>query len=77
PQYVYVGGRRIFADNAKFSDRLGNKINGIEPGNDGNPVAQSMIDKNAFELGKFMLVECSEAGMHSQVQRAIRRNQWV
>ena len=36
-----------------------------------------MIDKNAFELGKFKLVESSEAGMLSQVQRAIRRNQWV
>ncbi|HHQ2628122.1 TPA: choline ABC transporter substrate-binding protein [Pseudomonas aeruginosa] len=77
PQYVYDGGLRSFADIAKFSDKLGNKIYGIEPGNDGNRVAQSMIDKNAFELGEFKLVESSEAGMLSQVQRAIRRNQWV
>ncbi|WP_252720626.1 glycine betaine ABC transporter substrate-binding protein, partial [Acinetobacter baumannii] len=62
PQYVYDGGLRSFADIAKFSDKLGNKIYGIEPGNDGNRVAQSMIDKNAFELGKFKLVESSEAG---------------
>ena len=54
PQYVYDGGLRSFADIAKFSDKLGNKIYGIEPGNDGNRVAQSMIDKNAFELGKFV-----------------------
>ncbi|OYT95148.1 MAG: glycine/betaine ABC transporter substrate-binding protein, partial [Pseudomonas sp. PGPPP3] len=47
----------------------------IEPGNDGNRLIQNMIDKNAFGLGKFKVVESSEAGMLSQVQRAERREQ--
>ncbi|MCY1428387.1 choline ABC transporter, periplasmic binding protein [compost metagenome] len=77
PQHVYDAGLKSFADIHKFADKLGNKIYGIEPGNDGNRLVQSMIDKNAFDLGKFKLVESSEAGMLSQVQRADRRDQWV
>ncbi|MNZ67126.1 Glycine betaine/carnitine transport binding protein GbuC precursor [compost metagenome] len=77
PQHVYDAGLKNFADITKFADKLGNKIYGIEPGNDGNRLVQSMIDKNAFDLGKFKLVESSEAGMLSQVERAERREQWV
>lgn len=36
-----------------------------------------MIDKNAFDLKDFSLVESSEAGMVSQVDRAVRRHQWI
>ncbi|MBO3275981.1 choline ABC transporter substrate-binding protein [Pseudomonas schmalbachii] len=77
PQHVYDAGLKSFADITKFADKLGSKIYGIEPGNDGNRLVQSMIDKNAFDLGKFKLVESSEAGMLSQVERAQRREQWV
>lgn len=68
PQHVYGGGLRSFADIMKFSDELGGKTYGIEPGDDGNRIAQSMIDKSAFKLGKFKLVGSNEAGMLSQVQ---------
>ncbi|CDF81487.1 choline ABC transporter substrate-binding protein [Pseudomonas sp. QL9] len=77
PDYVYNAGLKSFADISKFSDKLEGKLYGIEPGNDGNRLVQGMIDKNQFNLGKFKLVESSEAGMLSQVQRATRRNQWV
>ncbi|TWI56507.1 glycine betaine/proline transport system substrate-binding protein [Pseudomonas duriflava] len=77
PQYVYDAGVKTFADIAKNADKFNNRIYGIEPGNDGNRLIQSMIDKDAFGLGKFKMVESSEAGMLSQVQRAERRNQWV
>jgi glycine betaine/proline transport system substrate-binding protein len=77
PQYVYDAGVKSFADIAKNADKFDGKIYGIEPGNDGNRLIQGMIDKNAFELGKFKLVESSEAGMLSQIQRAERRQQWV
>lgn len=76
-QYVYDGGLCSFVDIVKFFDKLGNKIYGIELGNDGNCVVQSMIDKNVFELGKFKLVEFSEVGMFLQVQWVIWCNQWV
>ncbi|MDT3723302.1 choline ABC transporter substrate-binding protein, partial [Pseudomonas oryzihabitans] len=77
PQYVYDAGVKSFADIAKNADKFDGKIYGIEPGNDGNRLIQGMIDKNTFDLGKFKLVESSEAGMLSQVQRAERRQQWV
>lgn len=77
PQYVYDAGVKSFADLAKHADKFDGKIYGIEPGNDGNRLIQGMIDKNTFDLGKFKLVESSEAGMLSQIQRAERRQQWV
>ena len=76
-QAAYDGGIKTFADIAKFKSQLGNKIFGIEPGNDGNRLIQDMIDQNAFGLKGFKLVESSEAGMLSEVQRAERRNNWV
>jgi glycine betaine/proline transport system substrate-binding protein len=77
PQYVYDAGVKSFADIAKFADKFKDRIYGIEPGNDGNRLIQSMIDKDAFGLKEFKLVESSEAGMVSQVARAVRREQWI
>ncbi|MFP8965118.1 choline ABC transporter substrate-binding protein [Pokkaliibacter sp. CJK22405] len=77
PKYVYDAGVHSFADIAKHADEFNGKIYGIEPGNDGNRLIQSMIDKDAFDLDKFELVESSEAGMMSQVKRAIQRKQWI
>ncbi|WP_339388740.1 choline ABC transporter substrate-binding protein [Vibrio caribbeanicus] len=77
PKYVYDAGVKNFSDLVKHSDKFKGRIYGIEPGNDGNRLIQSMIDKNAFGLKDFKLVESSEAGMVSQVSRAARRNQWI
>jgi glycine betaine/proline transport system substrate-binding protein len=74
---AYKAGLKSFADIAKFAKKLDRKIYGIEPGNDGNRLIQGMIDENQFGLAKFKLVESSEAGMLSQVQRAERRGKWV
>ncbi|MFM2587654.1 choline ABC transporter substrate-binding protein [Vibrio sp. TBV020] len=77
PKYVYDAGVKSFADLAKNGDKFKDRIYGIEPGNDGNRLIQSMIDSDAFGLKDFSLVESSEAGMVSQVSRAVRRNQWI
>jgi glycine betaine/proline transport system substrate-binding protein len=77
PKYVYDAGVKNFADIAKFADKFDNKIYGIEPGNDGNRLIQDMIDKDAFGLKEFSVVESSEAGMLSQVKRKTRRNKWI
>ncbi|NAX19949.1 choline ABC transporter substrate-binding protein [Vibrio sp. V39_P1S14PM300] len=77
PKYVYDAGVKSFADIAKNADKFKSRIYGIEPGNDGNRLIQSMIDSDAFKLNSFSLVESSEAGMVSQVARAVRRNQWI
>jgi len=71
------GGVRSFADIAKHWDRLDGKIYGIEPGNDGNRLIQSMIDEDAFGLKGFEVVESSEQGMLAQVARANRRQEWI
>ena len=70
-------GIATFADIAAHSDALDSEIYGIEPGNDGNRLIQSMIDENAFELEGFEVVESSEQGMLAQVERSNRREQPV
>ncbi len=77
PKYVQDAGIKDFADIAKYKDKLGAKIYGIEPGNDGNRLIQEMIDKNAFDLKGFKMVESSEQGMLSQVKRAGRKKDWI
>ncbi|WP_028232554.1 choline ABC transporter substrate-binding protein [Paraburkholderia mimosarum] len=77
PDYVYQGGLKSFQDIAKFADKLQGRIYGIEPGNDGNALIQKMIGANQYGLGKFKLVESSEAGMLVQVNRAVREKQWI
>ncbi|MBA1243032.1 choline ABC transporter substrate-binding protein [Pseudomonas japonica] len=76
PQDLWDAGLKDFADLPKFKDKLDGKIYGIEPGNDGNRLIQSMIDKNAFGLkdAGFKMVESSEAGMLAQVDRAEKRH---
>jgi glycine betaine/proline transport system substrate-binding protein len=77
PKSVYNAGVKSFADLAKHASKFESKIYGIEPGNDGNRLIQSMIDKNAFGLENFEVIESSEAGMLSQVKRQTRRNKWI
>jgi len=77
PKYVYDGGLHDFADIAKFKDQLDGKIYGIEAGNDGNKLILDMIDKGAFGLKDFKLVESSEQGMLAQVTRAAKKKDWI
>ncbi|MDB2407631.1 choline ABC transporter substrate-binding protein [Jannaschia sp.] len=68
-------GIASFADIQAHADALDAKIFGIEPGNDGNRLIQSMIDENAFGLSDFEVVESSEQGMLAQVARLTRRDE--
>ncbi|MBQ0793769.1 MAG: choline ABC transporter substrate-binding protein, partial [Oleispira antarctica] len=77
PKAVYDAGVKTFADIVKYADKFDNRIYGIEPGNDGNRLIQSMIDQDAFGLKGFDVIESSEAGMLSQVKRQTRRNKWI
>lgn len=56
-----------FADIAANAAALNGEIYGIEPGNDGNRLIQSMIDGDAFGLKDFKVVESSEQGMLAEV----------
>ncbi|WP_327439103.1 choline ABC transporter substrate-binding protein [Pseudomonas donghuensis] len=77
PKYLADKGLKTFADIARFEKELGGKIYGIEPGSGANTQIKAMISKNQFGLGKFQLVESSEAGMLAAVDRAVRRKEAV
>jgi len=77
PKYVHDAGVRDFADIAKHKEKFEGKIYGIEPGNDGNRLIQSMMDKKAFGLDGWKIVESSEQGMLGQVRRAVKRKEWI
>lgn len=77
PKAVHEAGVQSFGDLAEHKDRFEGKIYGIEPGNDGNQIIQDMIDSDAFGLGGWELVESSEQGMLSQVERATKRDNWI
>ncbi len=77
PAYAVDGGLKDFSDIAKYADQLDHKIYGIEPGNDGNQIIQSMIDKNMFGLGDFKLIATSEPIMLSEVKNFTRQKKCV
>ncbi|CAD6555020.1 choline ABC transporter substrate-binding protein [Paraburkholderia metrosideri] len=77
PDYVAAAGIHSFADLAKNADRFDSKIYGIEPGAPANQNIKKMVDDKAFGLGNWTLVESSETGMLTQVDRAVREKKWI
>jgi glycine betaine/proline transport system substrate-binding protein len=77
PTYTFAAGLKDFKDIQRFAAVLNNSIYGIEPGNDGNRLVLKMLKENLYGLGEFKLVESSEQGMLSQVERAVRDKQPV
>jgi len=75
PKYTFDAGLQSFADIAKFKDKLGSNIYGIEPGNDGNRLILDMIANDSFGLKDFQLKESSEQGMLAQVKRAVGKKE--
>ncbi|SMF99685.1 choline ABC transporter substrate-binding protein [Burkholderia singularis] len=77
PDYVADAGVRTFADLARRADQFGRRIYGIEPGAPANQNIKKMIADNAFGLGNWSIVESSETGMLTQVERAGRDRKWI
>ncbi|RCL03434.1 MAG: glycine betaine/proline transport system substrate-binding protein [Candidatus Tokpelaia sp. JSC161] len=67
PKFAYDEGLKSFKDISKYSNRLGSRIYGVEPGNDGNRIILSMIKNGSDNLGSFRLVESSEQAMLSEI----------
>ena len=72
PAYAYAAGLKDFKDIQRFGPELNDSIYGIEPGNDGNRHVLDLLKQSQFGLGGFKLIESSEQGMLSQVERAYR-----
>lgn len=77
PSYCYTAGLQHFSDIHRFRDKLESKIYGIEAGNDGNKIIQTMIDRNMYDLKDFNLIESSAAGMLAQVQSFVQDRKWI
>ncbi len=75
PTYVATAGVKSFADLAKFGDKFDHKIYGIEPGS--NQPLIDAVQKDAFGLGKWKVVESSEQGMLTQLSKAYHKEKWI
>jgi glycine betaine/proline transport system substrate-binding protein len=72
PHYLYAAGLTSFGSIAAFSGPLHASLYGIEPGAAANRLILGMIKSNAFGLGEFKLIESSEQGMLTELERAYR-----
>lgn len=77
PQYVADAGVKSLSDLTANADKFGGKIYGIEAGNDGNRIIQTMIDDPKRKLSGFKLVESSEAGMLTEAEKAMKSSDWI
>ncbi|MEX2445328.1 MAG: choline ABC transporter substrate-binding protein [Alkalispirochaeta sp.] len=75
PTYLAEAGLESFGDIADFGEELEYQIHGIEAGNDGNLLIQTMIDEDAFGLGDFQVIDSSEAGMLAEVRGRSQENE--
>ena len=75
PSYVYEAGVTDFADLAAHADKFDAKLYGIEPGS--NELMLNVVAADDFGLGDWEVVESSEQGMLSQVERFVRKEDWI
>jgi glycine betaine/proline transport system substrate-binding protein len=75
PSYVSDAGVKSFDDLAAQADKFDSKIYAIEPGS--NQPLLDMVAANRHGLGSWEIVESSEAGMLTQVARAVKDQEWI
>jgi glycine betaine/proline transport system substrate-binding protein len=75
PTYVADAGVKTFSDLDKFGDKFDHKIYGIEPGS--NQPLLDAVKKNEYGLGKWKIIESSEQGMLTQVDKEYKKQRWV
>jgi len=75
PKYVADAGVKSFDDLAAHADQFGSKIYAIEPGS--NQPLLDMVAADRHGLGKWEIVESSEAAMLAQVDKSVPKKEWV
>ena len=77
PQYVADAGVKSLADIGANKDKFKGKIYGIDPGDEGNRIITEMIADPKNNLSGFELIESSEAGMLTEAEKAMAKNEWI
>jgi glycine betaine/proline transport system substrate-binding protein len=77
PQAAADAGVKTVADLAAYKDKFGGKFYGIESGNDGNRIIGEIIKDPKNKLEGWELVESSEAGMLTEAEKAMKKNEWI
>jgi glycine betaine/proline transport system substrate-binding protein len=77
PKYVFDAGVTDFADLHRFEKEFRQRIYGIEAGAPANQKLQTMIDTNDFNLQDWKVVESGEQAMLSQVDRMVKRDNFI
>ncbi len=75
PKYVADAGVKSFDDLGAHADQFGSKIYAIEPGS--NQPLLDMVAADRHGLGKWEIVESSEAAMLAQVDKSVPKKEWV
>lgn len=75
PTYAWNDGVKDFSDLHKFADKFEKKMYGIEAGS--NQLMIDAINDPALELKGWEVVESSEAGMLTEVERRIRNKEYI
>ncbi len=75
PKYVSDAGVNGFDDLAAHAEEFGSKIYAIEPGS--NQPLLDMMAAGRHGLSGWEVVESSEAGMLTQVQRSVSDQKWI
>ncbi len=75
PKYVSDAGIKDFADLSSHGEQFEKKIYALEPGS--NTILLDMIAAKRHNLGDWEVVESSEAGMLTQVKKAVQEKQWI
>ena len=75
PTYAWDAGVKDVKDLAKFSDRFEKKLYGIDAGSN-QPMVDTVKDTD-FKIQDWEVVESSEVGMLSEVERHVKKNEFI
>lgn len=77
PEYVYEQGLQSDVDIAEYGDRFERTVYCIDPGSGANGVVNTAIENDVYGMGNWEIVASSTSGMLSQVEKAIRDEDWI
>jgi glycine betaine/proline transport system substrate-binding protein len=75
PAYAWDAGVKDFKDLAKFADKFDKKMYGIEAGS--NQLMFDIIADPEFNLSGWEVVESSEVGMLTALEKGVKNNEFV